>query len=286
MTPLVNDRWRGEFTVDEMGTYHYTVTAWMDRALTWHGEFKKRVAAQQVSGVDRAIGAQLIAATAHRAEGADRERLTLWSQELQQAETLEQLLPLCDDPELPLAAATLCQPRFRLHLRPGLADHGGSPSGRLQRVVRTVSSVPPVRGRASTGPSRTWKRGCPTSPRWDSTCSYLPPIHPVGTTFRKGKNNATVAASDDVGSPWGIGGQEGGHRAIHPQLGTIADFRQLVAGRPAARYRDCARRGLPMFARPSVCDGTSGLVPSPSGRDDSVCGESAEEIPGHLSLRF
>jgi starch synthase (maltosyl-transferring) len=57
---------------------------------------------------------------------------------------------------------------------------------------------------------------------------YLPPIHPIGQQFRKGKNNSTTAEPDDVGSPWAIGSAEGGHKAIHPQLGTLDDFRRLV----------------------------------------------------------
>src|SRR5207237_7092245 len=63
---------------------------------------------------------------------------------------------------------------------------------------------------------------------------YLPPIHPIGTTFRKGRNNKVGTEDDDVGSPWAIGGAEGGHKAIHPQLGTIDDFMHLVT---AARER-------------------------------------------------
>jgi starch synthase (maltosyl-transferring) len=58
---------------------------------------------------------------------------------------------------------------------------------------------------------------------------YLPPIHPIGTTFRKGRNNTITAGEHDVGSPWAIGGEEGGHTAIHPRLGTLDDFRSLLA---------------------------------------------------------
>ena len=57
---------------------------------------------------------------------------------------------------------------------------------------------------------------------------YLAPVHPIGYSFRKGKNNALAASPDDVGSPWAIGAKEGGHKAIHPQLGTLKDFKQLV----------------------------------------------------------
>ena len=58
---------------------------------------------------------------------------------------------------------------------------------------------------------------------------YLPPIHPIGHAFRKGKNNTLAASADDVGSPWAIGAKEGGHKAIHPQLGSLADFKRLIA---------------------------------------------------------
>ena len=58
---------------------------------------------------------------------------------------------------------------------------------------------------------------------------YLPPVHPVGTAFRKGKNNSPEAQPGDVGSPWAIGSSEGGHKAVHPQLGTLQDFRHFVA---------------------------------------------------------
>src|SRR3972149_4000988 len=69
LTPLVNDRWQAEFTVDRVGTFCYTIVAWVDRFATWHHELQKRLAADQVTAVDLAIGAELIAAAAERAEG-------------------------------------------------------------------------------------------------------------------------------------------------------------------------------------------------------------------------
>jgi starch synthase (maltosyl-transferring) len=65
-------------------------------------------------------------------------------------------------------------------------------------------------------------------PRWGFDVVYLPPIHPIGRTNRKGRNNITVARPEDVGSPWAIGAAEGGHKAVHPQLGTVEDFEELV----------------------------------------------------------
>ena len=84
---------------------------------------------------------------------------------------------------------------------------------------------------------------------------YLPPIHPIGTTARKGKNNAARREPGDVGSPWAIGAEEGGHKAIHPELGTLEDFRALrVAARSDTKHRDGARHRLPVLARPSLRD--------------------------------
>ena len=114
---------------------------------------------------------------------------------------------------------------------------------------------------------------------------YLPPIHPIGETFRKGKNNKVSAEPDDVGSPWAIGGAEGGHKAMHPQLGTIDDFERLVdegAGRTASRWRmDIAFQASP--DHPYVKEHPR-LVPDAARRHDPVRGESAEEVSGHLSV--
>ena len=122
--------------------------------------------------------------------------------------------------------------------------------------------------------------------RWASTSLYLPPIHPIGREHRKGTNNALVAEPDDVGSPWAIGAAEGGHKAIHPQLGTLDDFRRLVASARERRHRDRARHRVPVRARPSVRDAASGVVPAAARRQRPVRRESAEEIPGHLSVRL
>ena len=81
---------------------------------------------------------------------------------------------------------------------------------------------------------------------------YLPPVHPVGTTFRKGKNNSVTAQPDDVGSPWAIGSPEGGHKAVNPQLGTLDDFRSLVEARNSAQSTGCPGYCVSGFARPSL----------------------------------
>ncbi len=80
---------------------------------------------------------------------------------------------------------------------------------------------------------------------------YFPPIHPIGRVQRKGKNNALVAQPDDVGSPWAIGADEGGHKAILPELGTLADFR-APGGAGRARTASRSRSTSPSSARPTI----------------------------------
>ena len=115
---------------------------------------------------------------------------------------------------------------------------------------------------------------------------YLPPIHPIGRTHRKGRNNAWTPRPDDPGSPWAIGGPEGGHTAVNPELGTLADFDRLVAARAGARHRDRARLRDPVLARPPLARRASGVVPPPPGRDAQVRREPAQALPGHLQRQL
>jgi len=97
---------------------------------------------------------------------------------------------------------------------------------------RSAPGTRSSRGRPE--PFATWRPQLPRIAKMEIRRPLSPPIHPIGTTFRKGRNNKVAAEKDDVGSPWAIGSAEGGHKAIHPQLGTIDDFKHLVA---AARER-------------------------------------------------
>ena len=115
---------------------------------------------------------------------------------------------------------------------------------------------------------------------------YLPPIHPIGRTNRKGRNNAVTAKRGDVGSPWAIGAEEGGHDAIHPDLGTQEEFERLVARAREARHRDRARLRDPVLARPPVAEGASRVVPPPPRRHAQVRREPAQEVPGHLQRQL
>ena len=228
MVPLVNDRWRGRFTVDHIGTWQYTVVAWVDRFLTWHHDLQKRVAAKQVTAVDLAIGAELVDSAAQRAAGDDRQRLVQWAQRLRDAATVQHPQQIASDPELPSLMQQYASRDFAATYPRTLSVTVDRQRARFsawyELFPRSASDRPGHHGTLKDVAAR-----LPYVASMGFDVLYLPPIHPVGQAFRKGKNNSTEAAPDDVGSPWGIGGVEGGHKAIHPQLGTLDDFRQLVS---------------------------------------------------------
>ncbi len=111
---------------------------------------------------------------------------------------------------------------------------------------------------------------------------YLPPIHPIGEVNRKGPNNTLTPGPDDVGSPWAIGSKDGGHDAVHPDLGTIDDFDAFVKRAERARARGRARPRPPGGAGPPVGQDQPAVVHHPRRRHDRLRREPAEEVPGHL----
>jgi starch synthase (maltosyl-transferring) len=224
MAPLVNDRWRGEFPVTVLGRYLFTLDGWVDHFETWSKQLAKRVQAGQDVAADLEIGARMIEEAAERAGGADATRL------LALAKSLRGGASPAPDSELVRL--------MRLHADRSLAV-------RYPRELEVV--VEPVKARFSAwyevfprsagtpGKHGTFKdveRLLPEIARMGFDVLYLPPIHPIGRTHRKGANNKP-AAPGEPGSPWAIGSEEGGHKSIHPELGTLQDFRHLVSAAAA-----------------------------------------------------
>jgi starch synthase (maltosyl-transferring) len=200
-----NDHWAASFTVDRLGRYEYTVRAWTDPFLTWRRDLVKRRDAGQDLSVDFLIGAQLV----------DNALLK-------------------DDRKS-------ADERYAAAMAAEAPPPDASRVATYEKTLEVV--VDPVRARFST-----WYEMFPRSARGDGRHAtfrdciallpyvhemgfdvlYFPPIHPIGTTARKGKNNAVSAKPGEVGSPWAIGAKEGGHKAILAQLGTFEDFHALV----------------------------------------------------------
>jgi len=225
MEPSVNDVWRAEFYVNQLGDYYYTVQAWVDRFRSWRGAMGKKLAVQQDVGVDRLIGAELVSDGARRATGDDRKLLEGFAEglrgdgddvsELALANELADLMAKYPDRRWAVT--------FDQELRVSVERQQARFSAWYEMFPRSCA--------ATAGAHGTFKDCIAWLPYVASMgfdVLYLPPIHPVGISFRKGKNNTTNAGPNDVGSPWAIGGIEGGHKAIHPQLGTLEDFHHFV----------------------------------------------------------
>ena len=231
MAPLGNDRWQGRFSVSQLGRYSYSVQAWVDHFATWYAALHKRVEAEQEVQGELLIGAELIEAASQLAAGTDaaelqerahRLRMPLESGSLAQArlilqdEALRRLMALYPDRRF----ATTSPGEFAVVVDRDKARF----STWYEMFPRSCAALPGQHGTFKDCEAR-----LPYLAHMSFDVLYLPPIHPIGQVHRKGKNNATVATPDDPGSPWAIGSAAGGHTAIHPQLGTLDDFRSLIA---------------------------------------------------------
>jgi len=225
MTPLINDRWRASFPITELGQYVYTITAWIDHFFSWRYEFSRRNDAQDIA-VALQAGAMLVEEAAARADGENQMQLQ---------QIAEQLRTVKPDAGTVLALSETLASLMRQHPDRSLATD-------YPRLLSVWSE--PIKAQYSTwyeffprscvgddmdhGSFAECEKRLPSVAAMGFDVVYLPPIHPIGLTQRKGANNALVATETDVGSPWAIGAAEGGHKAIHPQLGTLDDFHRLV----------------------------------------------------------
>ena len=270
------DQWAGELVVDAQGDHEVQIEAWTDRFATWRhdAEIKASVGDPELEIVLEE-GARLLDRLARRVDKGMRS---------------------------PVAAAAA-----------GLRDTSLSIDERLtagldQHVASLVSAVPDPTDLTRTKSSPLWvdrpraregawyemfprseggldaaSKRLPDIAAMGFDVVYLPPVHPIGQTFRKGRNNTIGAGPDDPGSPWAIGSADGGHLAVAPELGTIDDFDSFVDEGTGQRPRGGARLRVAVLARPSLGTRASGVVPPPGRRLDRVRREPAEEVPGHLS---
>jgi starch synthase (maltosyl-transferring) len=228
--PLGNDRWRGQFIVTVMGRYRYTLQAQIDQFASWQRGFTKRVEAGQDVGVDLLIGANLIAEAGERAVGDDAKNLHEWAQVLRRTSgsLVSALTQLALVEELGPLVEKYPDQRFAATYDKELLVAVDREKARFSAWYELFPRSCAVQS-AQHGSFRDCETRLPYLASLGFDVLYLPPIHPIGRTYRKGKNNTLDASSDDPGSPWAIGAAEGGHQAIHPQLGTLEDFRRLVA---------------------------------------------------------
>jgi starch synthase (maltosyl-transferring) len=250
LVPLGNDIWEGVFPAADIGLYHYTLEGWVDHFDTWSDDLKKRLAAEQqrmqaTPATEGAIftpqniplafqaGALLLEQAAERARkaGAQEDATFLsgvvhslrWMAE-QKSEQYDN--PITQDiveamerhPDLRFAT------RFDRELPVWVDRELARFSSWYELFPRSTAETPGAHGSFADV-----ERRLPEIAEMGFDVLYMPPIHPIGRSFRKGKNNSVSAQDGDAGSPWAIGAAEGGHTDLHPQLGTLADFEHLLS---------------------------------------------------------
>jgi starch synthase (maltosyl-transferring) len=229
MIPLGNDRWQGGFAVSDVGEYQFKVSADVDRAATWHRDLLAKSQAGQDVSLDLAVGARIALEAAQRAKGDERQSLRQYAAGLIPESPAAGSVPVSDlvgdqavlgllrryRPAGSAVVSELCTIRVEperarfgswYELFPRSASPDPSRPGTLLDVVDRLDYVEHL----------------------GADVLYLPPIHPIGSTNRKGRDGAPTARPDDPGSPWAIGSPDGGHQSVDPALGTIGDFDRLV----------------------------------------------------------
>jgi starch synthase (maltosyl-transferring) len=233
MAPTTNDRWQATFTVESVGRYEYTLEGWVDQFASWRRDLGKKADAGQDVASELLEGSELIRETVRRVPGSP-------------AELLAHADHLADAATPASVRVTFARSEDLARLMAAYPDR--STATRFDRVLEVL--VERERARfgawyemfprsAGTDPGRsaTFAEAAARLPYVQSMgfdVLYLPPIHPIGRSFRKGPNNSLTPGPDDPGSPWAIGSDEGGHMAVEPGLGTIEDFDRFVDA--AARH--------------------------------------------------
>jgi starch synthase (maltosyl-transferring) len=235
MKPGWDARWTGEFSVDTIGNYCFTVMAWPDAFRTWRRDLEKRVAAGQDVQLELVIGANMMRDAAANAPSAEAKRLSTRANAIEREDSSQHLRAEIVLDEAVLPAMHLYAPRHPLTVyetqqRVFVDRERARFSTWYELFPRSTAPIPGKHGTFKTTIS--W---LPYIAQMGFDILYLPPIHPIGSTNRKGPNNNPAGAEGDSGSPWAIGSAAGGHKAVAPELGTLADFRSLVE---AARGRD------------------------------------------------
>lgn len=217
-----NDRWGGSFVPDEIGRYVYAIEAWTDEFATWRHGFELKQKAGADLTLDAIEGAGMLTKAQAGGKAAATVILRQCEEYLQTGEVAPLLAPELKDA---MAESQSRSDLTRSQLFPLMVDRPRARTGAWYEMVpRSQSQVPGQHGTFKDCIAR-----LPDVAAMGFDVVYFTPIHPIGQTNRKGRNNAVTASQGDPGSPYAIGGAEGGHDAVHPELGTLEDFRAFVA---------------------------------------------------------
>jgi starch synthase (maltosyl-transferring) len=233
MRPLGNDRWAGRFPLSRLGRHLFTVAAWKDRFANFAEELEKKYAAGQPIDIELEEGRLLVREVAAETANPDAAaRLAELSASLAMAEPEERRRLLLAPATAEWMAAAGIRPhasRHRIELPVDAERRAAGFASWYELFPRSQSGDPARHGTFDDVIAR-----LPAIRDMGFDVLYFPPIHPIGRTNRKGRDNSPTAGPDDPGSPYAIGSAEGGHDAIHSALGTLDDFRRL--GEAAAAH--------------------------------------------------
>jgi starch synthase (maltosyl-transferring) len=221
------DEWSGTIPLDAVGTTEYTVAAWTDRYASWVDELSRKVGAGVAVASEILEGAAMIEETAGRVGGELAIVLNAYADRLRSAEHGLEAVAVAQTPELVGMMHDQAQPddltEFFTALRVTVDRERARFAAWYELFPRSQGSVP---GEATT--LREAIDRLPAVRAMGFEILYIPPIHPIGVTNRKGRNNSLVAQPGDPGSPWAIGNEYGGHDAVNPELGTLEDWKAFV----------------------------------------------------------
>ncbi|RXR23084.1 alpha-1,4-glucan--maltose-1-phosphate maltosyltransferase [Flavobacterium stagni] len=226
LTSVPNDSFVGDFTVEKQGFYSYFVEAWVDYALNWQYGITKKIKDNQHVKSELLEGIEYIKPLLDTVSASEKKYLnqvaTWFADDNAYTQAIE------------AAVSSDLQALFKKYPTKFLANQTQEFKAYVDRqkalfstwyefFPRSASSIP-----GKHGTFKDCEALLPRVAKMGFDTLYFPPVHPIGEVNRKGKNNATDAAPGDVGSPWGIGSHHGGHKALHPELGTLDDFKSLV----------------------------------------------------------
>lgn len=236
--PLIedlNDRWYAELALKKIGFYEFGIGAWIDQPLYWLQSLRKKIAAELEVSVELRDGIILLEKTAQLAKGSDGDWLIDLASGLTAGKLSPSLKKIIQGKKLekiirahPLKEfESRTEKEYRVWVDRKKADFST-----WYEVFPRSTSPDPKR----TGTLRDTAALLPRIAEMGFDVLYVPPIHPIGELNRKGKNNNPSARKGEVGSPWAIGSKHGGHKAVHPELGTLDDFDFLM--------KECAKNGV------------------------------------------
>jgi starch synthase (maltosyl-transferring) len=227
MSFLGNDRWQVSFRPDSMGRFEYTLQGWVDHFYTWQKGLKKKFEANQDITVELQIGAQLMEASATTAKPGQQKRLRKWAEQLNKPNSIADAVALATGDDVSELMHACCD-------RQNVTDYHKILTVEVERQKALFSTWYEFFPRSAAqeaghhGTFQDCERLLPRIAEMGFDTIYLPPIHPIGHAFRKGKNNSVTSQPGEPGSPWAIGAESGGHKSILPELGSEEDFRHFV----------------------------------------------------------